>query len=173
MSVEHPRLVHVLTVADSLIFIDDLVRRARSRGYDVTVVASPDERLRRFGAEHAVRTVALDMPRRMTPLGDWESVSRLRRLLERLEPDIVHAHTPKGGLLGSLAAHACGVPVRLYQMRGLPFVTQHGAMRALMQTTERVACASASLVICQSPSLREAAITERIVRGKGRLWCWA
>ena len=40
-----PRLVHVLTVADSLVFIDTVVRRATERGFEVTVITSPDERL--------------------------------------------------------------------------------------------------------------------------------
>ena len=153
----------MLTVADSLIFIDELVKRTRQHGFDVVVVTSPDDRLTRFGVEHGVRTLGVEMPRRITPLGDWQALEQIHQLLARLEPDIVHAHTPKGGLLGSLAAHACGVPVRLYHMRGLPFVTQRGAMRAFMQTAERIACASATRVICQSPSLREIAIAERIV----------
>lgn len=41
-------LIHVLTVADSLIFIDRLVDEAVARNFDVTVVTSPSERLAAF-----------------------------------------------------------------------------------------------------------------------------
>jgi glycosyltransferase involved in cell wall biosynthesis len=157
------RVVHVLTVADSLLFIDELVARSRARGFDVTVVTSPDERLTAFGARHGVSTVAVDMPRRVTPLGDWAALTGLHRLFRRLGPGIVHAHTPKGGLLGTLAAQAAGVPVRLYQMRGLPFVTLRGPLRALMQTTERLSCQAATRVICQSESLRRTALEHALV----------
>lgn len=156
-------IVHVLTVADSLIFINTLVSKSQARGFEVTVVTSPDERLEAFGRNHGVRVVGLEMPRRVTPLGDWAALAALHRLFERLRPDIVHAHTPKGGLLGTLAAHAASVPVRLYHMRGLAFVTLQGPMRALLQTTERLSCSAATRVICQSHSLRRAALEERLV----------
>ncbi len=157
------RLVHVFTVPDSLIFISDQVALAKAEGCDVTLVTSPDPRLHEFGRKHGVRTVGVDMPRRLSPLGDWAALQRLRQLFLSLRPDIVHAHTPKGGLLGTLAAQSAGVPVRLYQMRGLLFSTMRGAMRTLTVTTERLSCAAATHVICQSPSLRAAALAEGVV----------
>ena len=157
------QVVHVLTVADSLIFIDRLVQETLTRGFEVTVVTSPDARLTAFGHRLGVRTVPIELPRRVSPLGDWSALQRLRELFEAVRPAIVHAHTPKGGLLGTVAAAAAGVPVRLYHMRGLPFVTQRGTMRTLLETTERLACASATRVICQSHSLRATALASRLV----------
>jgi glycosyltransferase involved in cell wall biosynthesis len=156
-------LVHVFSVADSLIFVSDQVRRLRELGMDVTLVTSPDDRLVRTGLALGVRTVGVPMARRISPLDDWESLNRLRDLFGELRPDIVHAHTPKGGLLGMLAASAAQVPVRLYQMRGLAYVTQQGAMRALLSTTERLSCRAATHVICQSRSLLETALGDRLV----------
>lgn len=159
-----PRHVcHVLTVADSLIFIDTQVRETLDRGFEVTVVTSPHAELREFGRRYGIRTVGVEMPRRMTPFGDWSALSRLHRLFESLRPGIVHSHTPKGGLLGTLAAKAAQVPVRIYQMRGLPFVTAEASMRTLLQFTERVSCAAASRVICDSESLRHTALAHRLV----------
>jgi glycosyltransferase involved in cell wall biosynthesis len=79
-----------------------------------------------------------------------------------LKPDIVQAHTPKGGLLGMLAARAAGVRCRIYQMRGLPLMTARGLMRSLLTLTEQISCAQATRVICQSPSLMSAALEERL-----------
>jgi glycosyltransferase involved in cell wall biosynthesis len=156
-------LVHVFSVADSLIFVSDQVRRLRELGMNVTLVTSPDDRLVRAGLDLGVRTIGVPMARRVSPLDDWASLVRLRNLFDELRPDVVHAHTPKGGLLGMLAASAARVPVRLYQMRGLAYVTQHGAMRTLLSTTERLSCASATRVICQSKSLLETALADRLV----------
>lgn len=163
MSERRTRLLHVFTVADSLIFVEDQVALAREAGFDVTVVASPDERLWRFGARHGVETVGILMPRRLAPLEDWEALQRLHRLIVARRPDLVHAHTPKAGLLGTLAARAAGVPVRLYHMRGLLFPTMRGAMRTLTVTTERLSCSAATHVLCQSPSLRRLALDEHLV----------
>ena len=157
------RLVHVLTVADSLVFIDAVVARARDDGWDVTVVTSPDPRLDAFGKKLGVRTVGIEMPRKVTPLGDARALAELYSLFRRLQPDVVHAGTPKGGLLGTLAAEAARVPVRLYQMRGLAFSTATGVLRGVLKTTELLSCAAATRVICQSHSLRAQALDEGVV----------
>lgn len=156
-------VVHVLTVADSLIFIDTLVQQTLAAGHDVTVITSPDARLDDFGRRLGVRTIAVDMPRRVSPFGDWRSAAKLTELFRRLAPDVVHAGTPKGGLLGMLAASAAGVPVRIFHMRGLPSSTAKGVLRGVLETTERVSCRAASRVICQSHSLRAEAIERQLV----------
>lgn len=158
------KLVHVLTVADSLHFIREQVLEARARGMHVTVITSADERLERFGRDTGARTIAIEMVRRVAPLDDWTSLSTLTDRLRRIEPDIVHAHTPKGGLLGTLAAASLQVPVRLYQMRGLPHVTLRGPLRQVVMVTERLSCSAATRVICQSRSLLATALEDRLVR---------
>lgn len=158
-----PRIVHVLTVADSLLFIDTVVRRAKESGFEVMVVTSPDERLDAFGRRLGVRTIGVEMPRRVSPIQDWESLQALHRLFLRLEPTVVHAHTPKGGLLGTLAAEAAGVPVRLYQMRGLAYVTAKEPLRTVLLTTERLTIAASTHVICQSRSLQREALAAGLV----------
>jgi glycosyltransferase involved in cell wall biosynthesis len=157
------RLVHVTTVPDSLIFLRGQVGYMKGLGYDVSVVSSPGEGLELFGEEEGVRTFGLPMPRRITPGEDLKTVARMTRLFRELRPDIVHAHTPKGGLLGMMAAAAARVPVRIYQMRGLPMMTAKGWRRRLLKATERTACALAHRVICQSHSMREVALAEGLV----------
>lgn len=162
VALEGKTLVHVLTVADSLPFIREQVAEARRLRMNVVVITSKDERLDRFGAELGVRTIGVEMPRRVSPLGDWESLQRLTRTFERLQPQIVHSHTPKGGLLGTLAAEAARVPVRIYQMRGLPYVTLEGPLRWITMTTERLSCRAATRVVCQSRSLLATSAADRL-----------
>jgi glycosyltransferase involved in cell wall biosynthesis len=156
------RLLHVLTVPDSLIFLEGQLAFMRSRGFEVMVVTSPGERLHSFGAKEGVAVAPIELPRKITPVRDLVALAELTAVIRRFRPDIVHAHTPKGGLLGTLAAAAAFVPVRLYQMRGLPLMTATGWKRQLLTMTERVSCRAATRVICQSRSLREVAIAERL-----------
>jgi glycosyltransferase involved in cell wall biosynthesis len=158
-----PHVVHVFTVPDSLVFLAGQVAFMRARGFEISIVTSPGAALDAFGESEKVRTYGLEMPRRITPLGDLAAVARLTKLLRRLRPDLVHGHTPKGGLLAMLAARAAGVGPRIYHMRGLPMQTQRGAKRALLATTERVSCSLAKGVLCVSPSLREEALRARLV----------
>ena len=156
------RLVHVTTVPKSFIFLRDQIGFMSERGVEVVGVSSPGEDLERTREACGIETHALEMPRRISPLQDLATVARLADLLRRLRPDVVHAHTPKGGLLGMLAATAAGVPVRVYHMRGLPMMTATGWRRELLTWTERVSCGLAHHCLCVSHSLREVAIEERL-----------
>lgn len=155
-------LVHVTTVPASLGFVAGQVRLLREAGVSVSVVSSPGPELDAFAAATGADAHGVPMPRAITPLSDLRSVRDLARYLRDLRPDLVHAHTPKGGLLGMAAARLAGVPARVYHMRGLPLMGASGGRRALLRWTERVSCGLAHRVICVSHSLREVALRERL-----------
>lgn len=154
------RLVHVTTVPESLIFLNGQVRFMRERGFHVEAVSSPGAALEAFGAAEGVPVHEVEMPRRITPLRDLWALFRLSLLLRRIRPGVVHSHTPKGGLLGMIAAFLARVPVRVYHMRGLPLQTAAGFRRRVLRTSEVVSCHLAHRVIAVSHSLRAAALAE-------------
>jgi glycosyltransferase involved in cell wall biosynthesis len=94
------------------------------------------------------------MRRAISPFADLAALSRLVRLMRREQFDVVHAGTPKGGLLGTIAAWICRVPTRVYHVRGLPIATTRGIKRLLLSATERIAVAASTRVIAVSDSLR-------------------
>lgn len=157
------RIVHVFTVPLSLIFLRGQVAFMRARGHEITVVTAPGPELDAFGKREGVRVHSVPMSRRIAPAEDLSSLRHLAAFLREVRPDVVHAHTPKGGLLGTTAAFVARVPARIYHMRGLPLVTARGAQRALLATTERTACRLATHVLCVSASLLEEAVANRLV----------
>lgn len=158
------RILHVTTVPLSLKFLRGQVGFMKAQGFEIHAISSPGPELRAFGDQEGVAVHAVEMPRRITPLRDLAAVGRLRAVLRRIRPHLVHAHTPKGGLLGMVAAWLARVPVRIYHMRGLPLMTATGAKRQILRTTERVACRLAHRVLCVSHSLREVALAEGLCR---------
>jgi glycosyltransferase involved in cell wall biosynthesis len=156
------RVLHVTTIPTSLMFLDGQSSFMREHGIELFAVSSPGADLDAWSHRERVPTFDVPMARRITPLADLVALARLIGVIRRVRPDIVHAHTPKGGLLGTLAAAACGVPTRIYHMRGLPMTTARGFRRFLLATTERVASRAATHVLCVSQSLREIAIAERL-----------
>lgn len=159
------RIVHVTTIPMSLLyFLPGQPEAMRGAGFEVHVISSPGADLVSFGRTERVSTHAVQMTRRITPIRDLVALVRLYRTIRRLRPAIVHAHTPKGGLLGMMAAALARVPVRIYHIHGLPLVTRRGFRRALLRFTEQVSCLCATQVLCVSRSVRDVAVREGIVR---------
>lgn len=155
---ERVRLVHITTVPESLLFLQGQADYLKARGFDVRVISSPGEALERFAAQEEVIAHEVTMPRRVTPVRDLLAVSQLRRCLRLFRPHIVHAHTPKGGLLGMIAAWLARVPVRVYHIHGLPLMTARGLKRVLLRQSEQTACRLAHQVLCVSQSVRQVAV---------------
>jgi glycosyltransferase involved in cell wall biosynthesis len=150
------RLVHVVThPVTARYLLRDQLAWLRERGFDVWLVASPGADLEVAAAHEEVWAVAVPMRRRPAPLADVLALLRLVRLFRRLRPQIVHAGTPKAGLLALLAARWCGVPVRVYGLRGLRLEGTAGAAQAILARLERLAAASAHRILAVSPSLRQ------------------
>lgn len=162
MTQRKPRLIHVTTVPETLYFFRGQIGYLRAHGFEVQAVTSPgvlaDESRQREGIEiHAV-----PMARSMSPLGDLVSLWRLWRLFRRLKPDVVHSHTPKAGLLGTLAARAAGVPVVFLSVFGLVQMTKTGWAHRLLDATTRLSCRLAHRVWCDSFSMRDHIVQERL-----------
>jgi glycosyltransferase involved in cell wall biosynthesis len=156
----HVDIVHITTVPMSLTFLRGQVGFMKARGLRMHAITSPGPELEAFGVREGVGTTAVEMHRRVTPIRDLRATARLVRALRQLRPTIVHAHTPKGGLLGMIAALSARVPVRIYHMRGLPYTGATGFRRLILRMTERVSCALAHRVLCVSHALRAQAVGE-------------
>lgn len=165
MSTTEVRLFHVMTVPQTFVLLTGQASFMRRHGFSLTAVASDGPYAAVFAAQERVDVLAVDMPRRITPVADLVALQQLCRLLRDRRPHIVHAHTPKGGLLGMIAAWVCRVPVRIYHVRGLPLETATGVTRLLLGLSERVSCRLANRVFCVSHSLRDRIVTLGLVQG--------
>jgi lipopolysaccharide/colanic/teichoic acid biosynthesis glycosyltransferase/glycosyltransferase involved in cell wall biosynthesis len=154
------RVVHLTTVPMTLRFLSGQLRSLSRCGYDIHVASSPGPDLGAFAEAEGVVAHAVAMERRITPVRDLAVLARLGVLLAKVRPTIVHAHTPKAGLIGTLAALLAAVPVRIYHVHGLPFLTARGPRRRLLRATEWAAARLATQVLCVSRSVQEVAVAE-------------
>ncbi len=153
-------LVQVTTVPLSLEFLRGQPAFMRARRIDTLVVSSPGNALLAFGDAEGVPVIPVAMARAIAPGADLASLARLLRLFLVRRPAIVHAQTPKAGLLGMLAAWATRRPVRVYSILGLPYMTAVGRRRTLLKWSEKVSCTLAHSVICVSESMRQVAAAD-------------
>jgi glycosyltransferase involved in cell wall biosynthesis len=151
-------LLHITTVPMTLSFLHGQTGYMRGRGFRVHALSSPGPELDAFTEREGVEVSAVEMSRRITPLRDLLAVGRLLRRLRRIRPAIVHATTPKGGLLGMIAAAVYGAPVRLYHIRGLNLLGATGWKRRLLWASDWLACRLAHQVLCVSHSVRQEAV---------------
>lgn len=62
-----------------------------------------------------------EMRREINPLNDGYAYQKIKELIDKFRPDIVHTHAAKSGVMGRLAADACKVPVILHTFHGHVF----------------------------------------------------
>jgi glycosyltransferase involved in cell wall biosynthesis len=151
-------LIHVTTVPETLNFFRGQIGYMKDKGLLVHAVSSPGKSLEETASREAIPVHAVKMSRRITPMADLRALYKLCRLFLVLKPVIVHAHTPKGGLLGTLAARMARVPVVAYTMHGLPFNTATGLKRRTLIGTEAMSCRLADLVFAVSRANRRQVI---------------
>lgn len=155
-----PLLIHVATVARSFFYFSQTgqIRWMREHGFEVMVAANPDESLDKFSRLAGIKSLPVSMKRAISPIDDLISIWCAWRQFRRIKPMIVHAHTPKGGLVGMIAAFFAGVNIRVYHLHGLPHLTASGLKRKLLILSEQVTCTLAQQVYFVSPSIRDIAI---------------
>lgn len=114
----------------------DVSREQAARGHDVHVAFSP---VRESGSFRSERQATSDVGFHPVPMqrspgpGDVRALLALERLRRRLEPDVVHTHSTKAGLLGRLLP--VGGAIRLHTPHA-PF-----SMNPLMSERSRKAVA--------------------------------
>ena len=95
----NPLLVHVTTIPETFGFFRGQIDFMKKHNFRVHGVASPGSVLETTAHRENILMHAINMPRYITPWRDLASLFKLWNLFRKLNPDIVHAHTPKGGLL--------------------------------------------------------------------------
>jgi glycosyltransferase involved in cell wall biosynthesis len=156
---DKPLIVVGVTHAQTCLILRGRLQALRAAGYRVVLVSSPGELAVRIAGEEGVEHCAIPMEREISPLADLISLVRLCGALRRLRPAIAEFSTPKAGLVGSVAGFLCGIPVRVYVLRGLRLETASGLKRRILTIAERLAAACAHLVVCNSESLRARALS--------------
>ncbi|MFZ2145710.1 MAG: glycosyltransferase family 4 protein [Sedimentisphaerales bacterium] len=82
------------------------------RGHDVTLITGPaigpEGELFNQTKGQDYKVIVLDRLRRaINPFNDIISYFQIKKLLRQLQPDIIHTHSAKAGILGRFAAHSC------------------------------------------------------------------
>ena len=161
-------MLYLITNDLSSLFLRGQLTFLQEHGFRVVVGTRLESAEGASKFDLGVEVQDLPFTREPHPWRDLRALVATIRLIRRVRPDIVNASTPKAGLLGSVAAWLCRVPMRVYVVRGLRFETATGRRRQLFRLTEKLAIRLATTVIFNSKSLRQVAEDEGLIEpGRG------
>jgi glycosyltransferase involved in cell wall biosynthesis len=107
--------------------------------------------------------VSVEIRRAIAPVRDFRACWKLWRIYVKRRFGAVFTVTPKGGLLGMVAALAAGVPVRVHCFTGQVWANKRGIGRALLKSFDRIISFCATHLLADSPSQRDFLVAEGIV----------
>src|SRR5690554_820993 len=122
-------------------------------GFEVIGVSSPAKELEEVNKQEGIRTISIEMSRKITLIKDLRALWRFYKLCKKEKPTIVHSHTPKAGIIGMLGAKLAGVPIRLHTVAGLPLMEATGIKRKVLDFVEKLTYSSATKVYPNSKGL--------------------
>jgi len=108
-------------------------------GFDVQLISGPST-----GPEGSLEsldpqlTIVPALVRPVAPYRDALALRQLTQIFRNSQPDIVHTHSGKAGILGRLAAAKAGVPVIIHTIHGPSFGNfQNGLANLIFRAAER------------------------------------
>ncbi len=126
-----------------------------SAGWEVLMVSGEGKEWDEVIKYERCRHHIIPFTRKITPLKDLICLWELIKLFKLENPDIVHTHTPKAGLLGMMAAKFCGVSIRIHTLAGLPFLGVRAKYKKLLLAMEKFTYKLASEVWPNSYALEQ------------------
>jgi len=125
---------------------------ALSDHYRVTVCTNTLEGSVSNALDPRVEVLHVGIERKIHPWRDAKALWLLMRLIKSRRFNAVHSLTPKGGLLGMLAAWLCRVPVRTHVFTGQVWATRTGLFRRLLRSIDHWVASLATDVWADSQS---------------------
>ena len=160
------RVAHVITKMDrggAQSMVCELARAQVDAGCEVTVLCGVLGPAADAVKDKGVRVLeVVSLRHAPSPIGDAQAVRSLVHEFRGWKPDLVHAHSSKGGLVGRIAAKRVGVP-SVYTAHGWPFQAGAAATQRLMSLVgEWIGGRLGDEVVCVTKAEAELAARLRI-----------
>ncbi len=153
------KIVEVCAAPETFQFFDGLFATLDSQCYKVVLVAgSAEARLAEVARSELSDFKLVKFARTIDPVGDIRAILELARFMVENRSDLVHGHTPKGVLLGTLAGVLAGVPLRAVHLHGFPIETATGIQRLLLFLSDWLALRAATDAVPVGNAVRNRAM---------------
>ncbi|WP_284461722.1 glycosyltransferase family 4 protein [Chryseobacterium sp.] len=153
---EKKKVLHVISISFVINhFFGNQFAYFNKKGYKFFVACSEDDKLFQYSKEKDFTPFPVPIVRSIEPIQDIKSIYKLYKFIKKEKFDIVVAHSPKGGLIGMIAAFLAGTKKRVFFRHGLVFETTTGAKRMLMIWVEKLTALLANKIVNVSRSIMD------------------
>ena len=150
----------------------EMCRWQAQAGHDVTLIHGPghdpwwEENLPRG----VTRLPVPELVHPVHPIHDLRALRRLRAIYRDIQPDVIHTHQSKAGILGRLAASAAPEAVVAHGIHIVPFEGVSRSKRAFYIAAEKLVARRTDVFIGVSEAVGRSYVAARIAR-RGRVHC--
>ena len=107
--------------------------------------------------------VVTRLRRPIHPWRDLVSYLKIKRILRDFQPDVVHTHSAKAGILGRAAASRLGVPAIVHGVHGAPFHPYQGrGARTFFRACERWAASKCHAFVGVADAMTDLMVEARV-----------
>lgn len=140
-------------------YVAHVLEYANPQMFEFAVIASANGLFESYCREKLISYYPLDLDRGLNPFKSAKLLMDIIKVIKKEKPDIIHAHSAKGGFLGRLAAKITGVKV-IYTPHAFSYLSFTGPKRIIFYLLEYIARSWTTLLLAISYSEANCAIYE-------------
>ena len=136
---ERKKILHVTQALGGVkTHIKQILKYANTNDFEHYVISTEDEELREICNELNVKYKGITFKRDFSIRYDILALIAIIKYIKKVQPDVVHCHSAKGGFIGRMAARICGKKT-IYTPNGLAFISFTGIKRMVFYSLEFIA----------------------------------
>lgn len=166
------KICYVTTIPMTIeaFFIPQL-RYLANKGFDVTVVCSPNDTLQEKLGDQ-IHFVPLSIPRGISIIGTIRAEVKLARVFKKEKFDLIQYSTPNAAFCSSIAAKKADCKIRNYHLMGFRYLGASGLLRMILRRIEIITCKNSTSIECVSKSNLQIGVSDKIFPKEKALVVW-
>lgn len=117
------------------IYIRQIIERLDQTKFALTVIAPPNKAFSEYCKEKDIEYLTIDMARGLNVWLDIKSFLQIRKLIKKINPDIIHLHSSKAGFIGRIASKQLNKK-SIFTPHGISYMSFSGIKRATFLLVE-------------------------------------
>ncbi len=120
------------------VYLRSIIKNINKNEFSLIVLGPSNSNFELFCSENNVLFSKINLTRGFNPFKDIISLVQMIIIIFKLNPDLIHVHSSKAGLIGRIAAYICRTK-SIFTPHGISYLSFSGIKRSLFITIEYIA----------------------------------